>query len=109
MPLTDRTSIEMIYLASPYSHPDPAVREERFRAACRATAALIRSGRAVYSPVVFGHPLTGYDVPTGWEFWATFDREHLLRCDHVIVLTLEGWRESEGVRVEMRVAEENGI
>jgi hypothetical protein len=41
----------MIYLASPYSHPDRAVREERFRGACRATAALLRSGHAVFSPI----------------------------------------------------------
>ncbi|GIW55540.1 MAG: hypothetical protein KatS3mg082_1944 [Nitrospiraceae bacterium] len=34
----------MIYLASPYSHPDPAVREERFHAACRAAAALLLAG-----------------------------------------------------------------
>jgi len=34
----------MIYLASPYSHPDPAVRAERYRAACRATAALLLAG-----------------------------------------------------------------
>jgi hypothetical protein len=31
----------MIYLASPYSHPDPLVREQRFRDACRATASLL--------------------------------------------------------------------
>ncbi len=34
----------MIYLASPYSHPDPAVREQRFRAAGDTAAALIRAG-----------------------------------------------------------------
>jgi hypothetical protein len=33
----------MIYLASPYSHPDPLVRKARFDAACRATADLIRA------------------------------------------------------------------
>ena len=28
----------MIYLASPYSHEDQSVRENRFQAACKATA-----------------------------------------------------------------------
>jgi hypothetical protein len=41
----------VIYLVSPYSHPDPLVREERFQAACEATADLIRSGAIVYSPI----------------------------------------------------------
>lgn len=30
----------MIYLASPYSHPDPEVRAARFAAACRGAAGL---------------------------------------------------------------------
>ncbi len=34
----------MIYLASPYSHPDVAVREARFHAACRAAAEFMRDG-----------------------------------------------------------------
>ncbi|HUE74780.1 MAG TPA: DUF1937 family protein [Pirellulaceae bacterium] len=49
----------MIYLASPYWHSDPAVRNQRFRAACRATAEMIRQGTTVFSPVVYGHALVG--------------------------------------------------
>ena len=45
----------MIYLASPYSHPDPSVREQRFQNACRIAAELMRSGRIVYSPVAHSH------------------------------------------------------
>jgi Domain of unknown function (DUF1937) len=52
----------MIYLASPYSHPDPVVREARFDAACRATVDLIRTGQPVFAPVVMGHPLVRYGV-----------------------------------------------
>jgi len=80
----------VIYLACPYSHPDPAVRERHFHEACRTVATLLRSGRAVYSPVVHDHPLVSLGLPTGWEFRATFDRDHPLRCDRVILLTLEG-------------------
>ena len=47
----------MIYLASPCSHPDPAVREQRYQAACRAVAALLHERRLVFSPIVNGHPL----------------------------------------------------
>ena len=80
----------MIYLASPYSHPDPAVRDERFRAACQATAAMIRAGGVVFSPVVHSHPLVAYGLPTGWDFWDRYDRAVLARCDAVAVLTLDG-------------------
>lgn len=98
----------MIYLASPYSHADPAVREKRFHAACRATAALLRAGEVVFSPIVHSHPLVAFDLPTDFAFWASIDREHLARCDAVAVLTLDGWSESIGVREELRIARELG-
>ncbi len=46
----------MIYLASPYTHVDAAVRESRFDAACLATSTLMRAGLTVYAPIV--HSLT---------------------------------------------------
>jgi Domain of unknown function (DUF1937) len=97
------------YLASPYSHSDPAVREERFHAACRATADLVRAGEVVFSPVVYSHPLVRFGLPTGWGYWEWFDWEVLARCDQVALLTLDGWEASEGVRAEMAIAGELGI
>ena len=44
----------MIYLASPYSHPDPLVRQARFDAACHAAAGPIQAGHAVVAPIVHG-------------------------------------------------------
>lgn len=94
----------MIYLASPYSHPDPAVRADRYRAACRATAALVKAGRVVYSPIVHSHPLVEFDLPTAWSFWEHNDCAHLERCDEVMVLTLDGWQASVGVSAEVAIA-----
>lgn len=98
----------MIYLASPYSHADAAVREQRFRAACAAAVRLIAAGHVVFSPIVHGHPLVGHGLPTDWRFWEPFDREQLARCDEVVVLMLDGWRESVGVAAEIRIAGEFG-
>jgi nucleoside 2-deoxyribosyltransferase len=94
----------MIYLASPYSHADPAVREARYQAACRATAALLKAGLVVFSPIVHSHPLVAFALPTGWDFWERIDRAYLARCDELVVLTLDGWRESTGVRAEIALA-----
>jgi len=94
----------VIYLASPYSHPDAAVRQQRFHDACRATAALLHAGHVVFSPVVQSHPLVAYGLPGDWAFWERVDREHLERCDDVVVLMLDGWRESVGVQAEIRLA-----
>lgn len=98
----------MIYLASPYSHPDATVSEHRFHAACRAAAWLIQAGSAVFSPIAHGHPIALYGVPTDWRFWEPIGRKHLARCDEVLVLPLDGWRESSGVQAEIRMAAELG-
>jgi len=94
----------MIYLCSPYSHPDPSVREARFDAACLATVELMRAGHVVFSPIVHGHPLVRFNLPIEWKYWERIDREHLRRCDEVVVLMLDGWRESRGVQAEIDLA-----
>jgi len=53
----------LIYLASPFSHPDPAVREQRFEAACRAAADLIRQGKSIFSPIAHSYGICRYGVP----------------------------------------------
>jgi hypothetical protein len=98
----------VIYLISSHSHADPIVREERFQAACEATAELIRSGAIVYSPIVHCHPLADYGLPSNWGFWEQHDRWHLTRCDEVVVLKLDGWEKSVGVQAEVRIARELG-
>lgn len=98
----------MIYVASPYTHPDESVRNARFRAVCRTAAQLMRQGHVVFAPIVHGHPLVEHGLPVEWPFWERFDREHLRRCDELVVLMLDGWRESVGVAAEIRSAEELG-
>ncbi len=98
----------MIYLASPYSHPDRRVCQSRFDAACRKTAEIMRTGRLVFSPVVHGHPLVRFGVPGDWMYWESFARHQLRWCDELVVLMLDGWEESHGVQAEIRMARELG-
>lgn len=98
----------MIYLAQPYSHPDPTVREQRFREACRVTAALVHAGHVVFSPVVHSHFLSEHGLPNTWSFWRKQDQIFLERADSLVVLMLPGWQESVGVRGEIEIARELG-
>lgn len=98
----------MIYLASPYSHHHAIVRELRFHDACLALANLFRAGIPAFSPIVQGHPLALQGLPTDWSFWERFDRDHIQRCDSLVVLVLDGWQESVGVAAEIRIAAELG-
>jgi nucleoside 2-deoxyribosyltransferase len=98
----------MIYLASPYTHIDPAVRQRRFESACRAAAALICRGQTVFSPIAHSHVICSFGVPLDWRFWARHDRRYLEVCDEMVVLMLDGWRESIGVQAEIAIARELG-
>lgn len=96
------------YLASPYTSPHPEVREQRYRAACRATAALIRAGAVVFSPICHSHALAEHGLPNQWSFWERFDRAYLERCDLLVVLMLDGWKTSVGVQAEIAIARQLG-
>ena len=96
----------MIYLASPYSDPDPAVRQARFEAVCREAARLIEQGIVVFSPIAHSHPICihgGLD-PDDLGLWMGFDGWFLRAAGEVCVLMLAGWLESKGVAAEVRMA-----
>ena len=82
----------MIYLATPYSHPDPEVMKARFRQACRIAGELMLAGKVVYCPIAHTHAIaeeTGIDRT--WEFWERFDRPFIEVCTEVCVAKMDGW------------------
>jgi len=92
----------MIYLISPYTHSDPAVQYHRYRQACRATAKLMAAGIPVFSPLCNSVPaveLGGLEMDH--DGFMEIDLPLLHRCDEVLVIGLDGWAESKGVRREM--------
>ena len=99
----------LVYLASPYSDPDPAVREQRFQAVCRAAAHLMRRGVLVFSPIAHTHPIALCGLPGGWEFWQKYDRVVLEACKAVAVLMLDGWDASKGIWGEVEIAGRLGL
>ncbi len=99
-----------VYLASPYSHPDPAVREARFQQICNITADLMNDGVIVFSPIAHSHPIAlGRTLPTDWSFWKHVDSAFILRADKLIVAMMDGWTESVGVQAEVNIATDADI
>jgi Domain of unknown function (DUF1937) len=91
----------MIYLATPYTHPDEAVREQRYHEALLAVKWLLREHMWVYSPIVHCHHLaTCYRLPHDAKFWWDYNSHMLSRADELMVLALEGWQDSMGVAQE---------
>lgn len=102
----------MIYLASPYSHPDPDVRQARYIAACEYTAKAMHDGFSIYSPIVYGHILhRDYKISGDWFAWRDMDlailRSGLISV--VWVLKLYKWEESIGVKKEIEFANDRRI
>ena len=109
----------MIYLASPYSHPQEDVERDRYRLTSLATMHLISVGMNVYSPICYSHPLIETDRQLGssrdasairqFEFWRSYDLHMLSLSSRVLVLQLPGWDTSRGVSAEMQFALLRGI
>ena len=98
----------IVYLAAPYTHSDPTVREARYESACRAAAELTRQGKTLIAPTVFGHHVCRYGLPIHWNFWQHRDLQLLGLCDEVVVLEIEGWQRSIGVQAEIVAARAMG-
>lgn len=95
-----------IYLASPYSDPKESVRIHRWSMACEAAGRLLNLGYLVYSPIAHTHPIaTHCDLPQGWDFWKRLDESFITEwADCLVVLKMDGWKESLGVRAEIELA-----
>lgn len=97
----------MIYLASPYSHVRPEIRDGRFRRVCEVAAKLMAAGHLIFSPIAHTHPIAMAGVlPTSWVYWSSFDTEMLRSCEQLWVLKLDGWEDSTGVRAEIKIAQD---
>ena len=100
----------LIYLATPYSDPDPTIREQRFCIVNGVAARLMREGYHIFSPISHTHPIAlAGDLPKGWDFWHEFDKAVLSACAKVIVLRQPGWETSTGVKAEIKLAQEMGL
>jgi len=101
----------MVYLASPYSHPDPKVVQERFEAITRIAAEITAQGITAYSPITYGHTLWEFkkDIPTDWRFWIDICFEFLDLSQELWVVCLPGWDQSIGVKAEIERAIERGM
>lgn len=108
--ISNKNKVELIYVACPYTHFNEQIMFERFRAVNRFSAKLMGEGKYVFSPISHTHPirLEG-KLPPGWDFWEGYDRRMIACCNKLIVLCIDGWKESTGVQAEIKIAKEMGI
>jgi hypothetical protein len=100
---------ELYYLASPYTHKDPKVMKKRADIVTKAAVDLLRQDVYVFAPIAYNAPWERHDLPGDWTFWEPFDKAFVERMDAVVVLTIDGWKESVGVTAEIEFAKEKNI
>ena len=89
----------VLYLATSYSHPDAAKRAARANLASQCAAWLMRKGWCVISPLSMGHAIAaeGADLPSDFAAYQEVCLRMLEASDALMVLLLDGIRESVGV------------
>ena len=95
----------MIYIGSPYSDPDPRIRDARAYHAGAFAVACVKQGYEVYYPIASWHHLAKeHELPTDFQFWRQLNIGILRHCEEMFVLRLEGWEKSVGLAGEMQTA-----
>jgi hypothetical protein len=94
----------VIYVGGPYTHADHNVRSARFDALTAVAADLVRRGHIVYSPITHTHPIDVLfvrdDVHLSSDFWCDFDETFMSVCTEMVIVPLDGWEKSGGVKRE---------
>jgi len=107
---SDQHLRELIYLASPYSDPDPQVREARYLAVIECAAHFRKAGRQMFCPIGHDHESAVLGLlPLESGFYADFNETMLERSQELWILALDGWLESEGIRREREFAQAAGL
>ena len=101
------TAAKKLYLASPYTSPYPEVRNARVKLASAIAARLMERGYVVFSPITHGHSIAEHlpaESAHSHAFWMAQCLPMLADCDLLVVLPVDGWRESRGVAEELAFA-----
>jgi len=101
----------LYYLAGPYTHESKAIMNEREIQHSKCAVALKNQGMAVYAPIPETTSLAklGGMQETNWESWRDHDLNMLDRCDELLIMNINGWIQSKGVRGEVKFALQKGL
>jgi hypothetical protein len=104
----------MLYIASPYTHPNPLVRRARAHCAAVITAELMRgaTGDWFFSPIPLGHEVAQhlpYEVADDHGFWMRWCRNALEEASALYLIPLPGWQESKGIAEELAYCDSKSL
>jgi nucleoside 2-deoxyribosyltransferase len=93
--------VTFIYLATPYTNY-PAGREASYHDACKAAAHLLNAGLSVFCPIAHTHQVGRLLGDKSHNFWMEADAPFMKSAAILVVVMMDGWKESRGVAEEIR-------
>lgn len=99
----------MIYLAAPYSDPDPVIVQARMEIIYHAIGEFMKEGKHVITPLFMHEVATRHKLDGTYEYWEDYCLDVLKRCDEMIVLCLRGWTDSRGIKGEIEFCQYHNI
>lgn len=105
----------LAYVAGPYTarledgSEDHARTAERMRIFCLCVGAMMGLGIKSASPLMMHLVRQHTALPGDWAYWGDYSMVMLKKCDVMVVLKIEGWEQSTGVKEEMLIAAENDV
>jgi hypothetical protein len=98
-----------LYLASPYTHPNPLMRQFRYEAVRDFAAHLTLQRTWVFCPIMHSHDMClNHKFPYEFEFWHDWNCSMVYQSSGVIVFQIEGWNTSRGLKAEIEYAQSIG-
>lgn len=102
--------MDYYFISLPYSHKQQEVIEQRVKLMCQVDSFLNSKGILTISPI-HKHLLfmNGSSLPNDWDFWKNLSLSLLSKSTGMILLQMEGWKDSIGVQAEIEFAKNNHI
>jgi|SRR5271157_1025842 len=95
----------MIYLATPYTHPDVEVRKNRYREAVAVAYRLTVNGHNIFSPIIATHEMGNqFNLPYDYAFWENWCHDFISSSKVFLACCMDGWEDSAGVGKESTYA-----
>lgn len=97
------------YLASPYTHPEWRVQDDRAHEANVMAGMLLSKGIFVHQPIWSTHRIADlFTLPGDHLFWLNFNKAFIDPSVGMIMCDIPGWKESKGCQQEINYCKEIG-
>lgn len=96
-----------MYIASPYTHSDPMIRQRRFEKALDFTVWLALKYKLWgFSPIGHSHHMGTMhpELPYTFGFWEAWNNTMIRASVGLVVLQIDGWENSKGIEAEIGYA-----